>query len=153
MICYYLIRDTARGADCSYTPGRTLLREVYRDSHKAQRRADLYNAHHNVAGMRYLVLPHDDALPVECDANENDPPSRARAIRSTSFPGFYDRRRWDGSIVRRDRQEILSAPMSEDTRRSMTALCDQADAEPYQWHAYPGDLARGMTAPQETPAS
>ena len=74
-ILYYLVMDVVRGAACSMPAGRTLLRDAgYTDSHAAQSRADVYNAHCHVPGVYYLVLPHDECEPVQADHYENGKP-------------------------------------------------------------------------------
>jgi hypothetical protein len=72
MVVYYLVRDVVRGTDCSYKAGRTLLNgdSVYADRWAAQSRADVYNAHCHVPGVCYLVLPHDENVPVDADHYE-----------------------------------------------------------------------------------
>ncbi len=75
MVFYYLVRDVVRGADCSYRPGRTLLDSgsIMRDRAAAQRHADRYNECCHVAGVFYLVVPHDDNTPFDCDYYESRP--------------------------------------------------------------------------------
>jgi hypothetical protein len=71
MVFYYVVRDVVRGADCSYKPGRTLLDCVQRTPEKARELADRFNRHCHVAGVFYLVIPHDDGEPFSCDHFEH----------------------------------------------------------------------------------
>lgn len=70
-IAYYVVRDVVRGANCSYPAGRTLLREVFQYPEDARRVVAEYNAHCQVPGVCYLVLPHDEEVLVEADHYEN----------------------------------------------------------------------------------
>lgn len=71
MVFYYVVRDVVRGSDCSYKPGRTLLNCVQRTPEQARAIADRFNRFCNVPGVWYLVIPHDDGKPFECDFYEN----------------------------------------------------------------------------------
>lgn len=63
MIFYYICRNVKPGAKCSYPVGFNLLpNEVYRTEAMANRKADLYNHHCQVAGVRYVVVPADDTV-------------------------------------------------------------------------------------------
>ena len=73
MTFYYIVRDVCAGTSASYKPGRTLLNNgpVSRYRETAQQVADRYNECCHVAGVRYLVVPHDDSEPFPCDYFES----------------------------------------------------------------------------------